>query len=207
MNIADLTAPARVLPGADVDPSARIGSGSTVWQLSQVREGSVLGRHCVIGRGAYVGAGVVLGENCKLQNYALIYEPALLEDGVFVGPGAVFTNDQYPRAITPEGSLKSSRDWKAVGVTARRGASVGARAVCVAPVTLGAWCLVAAGAVVIRDVPAYGLVAGNPARRLGWVGPAGVPLEQVAPAVWRCPRTRHVFHEGDEALVPDTDLS
>ncbi|WP_345714299.1 DapH/DapD/GlmU-related protein, partial [Kineococcus glutinatus] len=137
---------ARVEPGADVDGSS-LGPGTRVWHLAQVREGAVVGAQCVIGRGAYVGAGVVVGDRCKIQNYALVYEPARLEDGVFVGPAAVLTNDRLPRAITPEGGLKGAADWSPVGVVLRHGASVGARAVCVAPVEVGPWAEVAAGAV------------------------------------------------------------
>ncbi|GAB6985380.1 hypothetical protein JCM10369A_19040 [Nocardioides pyridinolyticus] len=119
--------------------------------------------------GAYIGSGVRVGENCKSQNYALVYEPAELADGVFVGPAAVLTNDTYPRAVTPEGDLKSAADWQPVGVTVERGASIGARAVCVAPVRIGAWATVAAGAVVTTDVAPYALVAGVPrsSHRLG----------------------------------------
>lgn len=186
---------ARVLESADVAPDAQLGDGTTVWHLAQVRERAVLGRSCTIGRGAYVGTGVVMGDNCKLQNYALVYEPAVLEDGVFVGPAAVLTNDQYPRAITPAGGLKSGHDWDAVGVTVRRGASIGARAVCVAPVTIGAWALVAAGSVVVKDVPDFALVAGGPARRLAWVGRAGFPLEQTGARSWRCGRTGETYAE------------
>ena len=190
--------PVRVLASADVDDRAELGDGTTVWHLAQVREGARLGRDCIVGRGAYVGTGVRMGDNCKLQNYALVYEPAVLEDGVFVGPAAVLTNDLYPRAIDPDGKLKRGDDWDAVGVTIREGASIGARAVCVAPVTIGRWATVAAGAVVVNDVPDFALVAGVPARRLRWVGRAGVPLEQTDDGRWRCPRTGrlHVEHDG-----------
>lgn len=186
--------------GADVSDAAEVGEGTTVWHLAQVREGAVLGRDCVVGRGAYVGAGVRIGDRCKLQNYALVYEPAVLEDGVFVGPGAVFTNDQYPRAVTPDGRLKTGQDWHPVGVTVRTGASIGARAVCVAPVTIGAWSLVAAGAVVIGDVADHALVVGVPARRIGWVGRAGVPLESAGGHQWRCPETGETYSEQDGVL-------
>lgn len=192
----------RVAESADVSPSASIGDGSAVWHLAQVREDAVLGAGCIVGRGAYVGTGVRMGDHCKLQNYALVYEPAILEDGVFVGPGAVFTNDHHPRAIAPDGALKTADDWQPVGVTCRTGASIGARAVCVAPVTIGRWAMVAAGAVVIRDVPDFALVAGTPARRVRWVGRAGVPLERgEAPGSWVCPTTGAQYLENDDTLV------
>ena len=103
-----------VHPGAEIAHDVVLGEGTTVWPLAQIREGSRLGENCVIGRGAYVGSGVVMGDSCKLQNYALVYEPAVREDGVFVGPAVVFTNDHFPRAITPGGKLKRGADWEAV---------------------------------------------------------------------------------------------
>ena len=142
-----------VAGSADVAENAVIGDGSKIWHLAQVREGVVLGRNCIVSRGAYVGPGVVIGNNVKIQNYALVYEPARVEDGVFVGPAAVFTNDHFPRSVNPDGSLKCGHDWEPVGVTVLEGASIGARAVCVAPVTIGRWAMVAAGATVVRDVP------------------------------------------------------
>ena len=151
--------------GAEVAQDVVLDDGTTVWPLAQIREGARLGSGCIVGRGAYVGSGVTMGDNCKLQNYALVYEPAVLEDGVFVGPAVVFTNDFYPRAITPDGKLKRGADWDPVGVTVRHGASIGARSVCVAPVTIGRWALVAAGSVVIKNVADFSLVAGVPARR------------------------------------------
>ena len=158
----------------------------------------------MIGRGVYVGPGVEVGDGSKIQNYALVYEPARLEEGVFVGPAVVFTNDTYPRAVNPDGTPKSASDWTPVGVTVRRGASIGARATCVAPVEIGQWATVAAGAVVTKDVPDFALVAGVPARRIGWVGRAGVPLERQGD-LWICPRTGDRFIEADGALKEDTD--
>jgi acetyltransferase-like isoleucine patch superfamily enzyme len=192
----------RIDPSALVDDRAAVGAGTSVWHLAQVREDARIGAGCVIGRGAYIGAGVHVGDRVKIQNYALVYEPARVEDGVFIGPAVVFTNDRHPRAITPDGAAKSAADWTPVGVTVRYGASIGARAVCVAPVTIGRWALVAAGSVVIRDVPDFALVAGNPARRVGWVGRAGVPLRPAGGASFRCPQTGEQYVEtGDDPEV------
>lgn len=195
----------RILPDADVAESAQLGDGTTVWNLAQVRGWAVLGEGCIIGRGAYVGTGVRIGRNCKLQNYALVYEPAVLEDGVFVGPSAVFTNDRFPRAVAPDGRLKHAEDWRPVGVICREGASVGARAVCVAPVTIGRWAMVAAGSVVTNDVPDFALVAGDPAQQIRWVGRAGAPLVPNDAATWRCPQTGAVYREDTGVLVEDRE--
>ncbi len=202
---------ARIQPSADVAEDASIGEGSSVWHLAQVREKAQIGDNCIIGRGAYVGPGVVMGDNCKLQNHALVYEPAVLGHGVFVGPAVVFTNDHYPRAVTPDGALKSAHDWEPVGVTVQDGASIGARSVCIAPVTIGRWAMVAAGSVVVADVPDFALVAGVPARRIRWVGRAGVPLEAADDGLLHCPSTgrtyREVIGENADATTTLTEVA
>lgn len=191
-----------IQPSADVSSESSIGDGTRVWHLAQVRENAQIGENCIIGRAAYVGQGVRIGDNCKIQNLAQVYEPAELEDGVFIGPAVVLTNDQYPRAINEDGTLKDASDWEPVGVTVRRGAAIGARSVLVAPVTIGAWALVAAGSTVVKDVPDYALVAGAPAKRIGWVGPAGQPLNQVEGSedTYVCPATGKKFREDNETL-------
>jgi UDP-2-acetamido-3-amino-2,3-dideoxy-glucuronate N-acetyltransferase len=199
------TARALVSETADVDPTAEIGDRTRIWHLSQIREGARIGRECIIGRGAYVGPGVVVGDRCKIQNHALLYEPAVVEDGVFIGPGVVFTNDYFPRAVDPDGRLKDAHAWTAVAVTVRTGASIGARAVCVAPITVGRWSMVAAGAVVIRDVPDFALVAGVPARRIRWVGHAGVPLQPLDGRRFRCPVTERTYAETGGTLEAEDD--
>ena len=196
----------RIQPMAQVHESAQIGDGSSVWELAQIREHAKLGPGCVVGRGAYVGPGVVIGDNCKLQNYALVYEPALLGDGVFVGPAAVLTNDEYPRAVDPSGRLKSASDWSPVGVEVAEGASLGARSVCVAPVRIGRWAMVAAGAVVTKDVPDFALVVGVPARQIGWVGKAGRRLapdsvSESGSRTWKCPETGTLYAETSSGLT------
>jgi acetyltransferase-like isoleucine patch superfamily enzyme len=190
----------RVERTADVDERAELGPRTVVWHLAQIRENARLGSACIVGRGAYVGPGVVIGDNVKLQNYALVYEPARLEDGVFIGPAAVLTNDVYPRSTDMTGKLKRPADWEARGVVVRHGASVGARAVILAGVEIGRWALVAAGAVVSRDVPEFALVAGVPARRIGWVGRAGIRLVPGGRDRWRCPETGELYAERDGVL-------
>ncbi|PQZ91103.1 N-acetyltransferase [Arthrobacter sp. MYb227] len=188
-----------VEPSADVAFDAFLGAGTNIWHLAQVREKAVLGAECNVGRGAYIGPGVHLGDRCKIQNYALVYEPAVLADGVFIGPAVVLTNDLFPRAINPNGTLKTGDDWDLVGVNIETGASIGARAVCIAPLRIGKWATIAAGAVVTKDVPDYAVVAGVPAKRVGWVGEAGHPLAFVDGS-WICPVTKNRYVESDGAL-------
>lgn len=192
---------ARVLPSADVDETATLGEGTTVWHLAQVRERASLGARCIVGRGAYVGTGVRVGDDVKIQNHALVYEPAEVEDGAFIGPAVVLTNDRNPRAVNPDGGRKSADDWEPAAVVVRRGASIGAHTVVLAGVTVGEWALVGAGAVVIRDVPAFAMVVGNPARHVGWVGRSGRRLEPGDhDGAWQDPETGDRFVEAEGVL-------
>ena len=185
----------RIDPTAEVSADAEIGDGTVVWGLAQVREGAVLGAECVIGRGAYIGAGVRLGDRVKVQNLAQVYEPAVVEDGVFIGPGAVLTNDEYPRAIRPDGSpsrrrpLGAGRCHRAPWLLGRRPGRLrraGRRS--------GRWAMVAAGAVVVHDVPDFALVAGTPARRIGWVGTGRASAARRGRRALALPRHRRVVH-------------
>jgi len=182
-----------------VGDSTAIGDGTQIWHNSQIREKVSIGKTCVIGRNVYVGPGVKIGSNCKIQNNALVYEPAIIADGVFIGPGVILTNDQYPRAVNSDLSLKSGSDWNAVGVSIDEGASIGAGSVCVAPVEIGRWALVAAGSVVTKNVPDYALVGGVPARHLGWVGKNGQKLLEEK-GIFICPSSGDTYELNGEIL-------
>jgi UDP-2-acetamido-3-amino-2,3-dideoxy-glucuronate N-acetyltransferase len=183
MNEGIVTAPmgqtsgVRIASEAHVDPSAEIGSGTTVWNRAYAGPGAIIGRDCTLGQGAFIDAGVRLGSRCKIQNNALVYTPATIGDGVFIGPGAILTNDRYPRAINADSSLKAAADWEPLGVIVGNGASIGAGAVLIGGVSVGAWAMIAAGAVVTRDVVPFSLVSGVPASPVGWVGRSGQRLE------------------------------
>ncbi len=165
--------PVTIHPTADVSPQAKIGEGTRIWHQAQVREGARIGRDCVIGKNVYIDRDVTIGNQVKLQNNVSVYHGVQIEDGVFVGPHVCFTNDKWPRAINPDGSLKGDADWKVSETCVRYGASIGAGAVILPGVTIGRFAMVAAGAVVTRDVPDHGLAMGVPARLNGFVCTCG----------------------------------
>ncbi len=174
-----------VHPTAEISPDALIGEGTKIWHQAQVREGAVVGRNCVIGKAAYVDHDVTVGDNVKIQNGALIYHGATIEDGVFIGPQACLANDLRPRAITPEGEPKGVDDWEVTPTLVRYGASIGAGAIVLPGVTVGRFAMIAAGAVVTRDVVAHALLVGVPGRVERFVCACGAALERVADA-WSC---------------------
>jgi len=176
-----------VHPTAEVSPDARVGAGTRIWRQAHVRERAHIGEQCNIGKGVYIDAHVQIGSMVKIQNHASLFEGVTLEDGVFIGPHVCFTNDLAPRAITPDGRLKSADDWTITPTLVQYGASIGAGAVIVCGITIGTFALVGAGAVVARDVPPHALVFGNPARLHGYV--------------CRCSRRLNDVHEVDGYLV------
>ena len=167
---------AHIHPSASVDDRAMLGADVRVWHEAQIREDVSIGAGCIIGKGAYIDLGVQIGANCKIQNYALLYHGCSLGDGVFVGPAAILTNDPRPRAITHDGALKGAADWECGQIVIEDGASIGAGAIVLPGIHIGRFALVGAGSVVTRDVPPHALVAGNPARRVGWVCRCGETL-------------------------------
>ena len=149
-----------------IDTGARIGEGTRIWHWSHVCAGALIGRDCTLGQNTFIGNEVVIGNNCKLQNNVSVYDGVTLEDDVFCGPGMVFTNVHNPRAIFPR-KLEYRR------TLIKRGATIGANATIVCGVVLGEYSFIAAGAVITRDVQPYALMAGVPARQIGWMNKIG----------------------------------
>jgi UDP-2-acetamido-3-amino-2,3-dideoxy-glucuronate N-acetyltransferase len=155
---------------AYVDEGAVIGRGTKIWHFCHVMPGAVIGEACSLGQNVFVANHVTIGRGVKIQNNVSIYEGVILEDDVFCGPSMVFTNVGRPRSAYPRGTAGYEK------TLVRRGATIGANATVVCGVTIGAWAFVAAGAVVTRDVPAYALMLGVPARLAGWVCECGARL-------------------------------
>lgn len=156
-----------------VDDGATVGAGTRIWHFCHIQSGAQIGEHCTLGQNVNVGRGVRIGNFVKVQNNVSVYEGVVLEDYVFCGPSCVFTNDLTPRSKYPKGPS----GYKPTLV--RKGATIGANATIVCGNTIGRWALVAAGAVVTKDVPDYAVVAGVPARQTGWVCECGEGLEEL----------------------------
>lgn len=164
---------------AVIDAGALIGSGTKVWHFAHVSAGATVGENCSIGQNVFIANGVRVGNGVKIQNNVSLYEGVILEDYVFCGPSMVFTNVKTPRSAFPR---NTSADYMPTRV--KYGASIGANATVVCGVNLGEWCFIAAGAVVTKDVPAYALMVGVPARRVAWVCQCGetLPDSNICPA-------------------------
>lgn len=154
---------------ANVSIDATIGNGSKVWINSQIRENTTIGENCIISKDTYIDEQVKIGNNCKIQNSVSIYHGVTIEDDVFVGPNACFTNDKVPRAFDPE--------WMITPTLVKKGASIGANATIVCGITIGEYAMVAAGSVVTKDVEPYSLVMGNPAIHYSYVDKMGNKIE------------------------------
>jgi UDP-2-acetamido-3-amino-2,3-dideoxy-glucuronate N-acetyltransferase len=187
---------------ADVSDSAEIGPGTTVWNQCQIRDHARIGEDCVLGKDVYVDIGVEIGDNVKIQNGALLYRGLTVESGVFIGPGAIFANDKRPRATNPDGSPKGEGDWDVGRIRLLYGSSIGAAAVVIPDVTVGAYALVGAAAVVTRDVPAHALVVGNPARQVGSVCRCGRRLTEEARGHFTCSKCGDRYDFPDARQVP-----
>ncbi len=188
---------ALVHESAYVDAGAVVGAGTRIWHFCHVMPGAVIGKGCSLGQNVVVMNGTRIGDNVKIQNNVSVYEGVELEDDVFCGPSMVFTN-----VVNPRSHVSRKDEYRRTLV--RRGASIGANATVVCGATLGAYCFVGAGAVVTRDVPAYALVTGVPARRTGWMCMCGVKLPAGRGAL-RCADCGRTYEERDGALHPTTE--
>jgi UDP-2-acetamido-3-amino-2,3-dideoxy-glucuronate N-acetyltransferase len=176
---------------AYVDQPCEIGEGTKIWHFVHVLAGTRIGRNCVLGQNVMAGPDVVIGDDCKIQNNVALYKGVELADGVFCGPSCVFTN-----VLTPRSEVERKDEFRRTRVG--KGATIGANATIVCGHDLGDYSMVAAGAVVTKDVPAYALVAGVPARQLGWVSRAGERLGDDLV----CPRTQEEYRLEGDRLVP-----
>jgi UDP-2-acetamido-3-amino-2,3-dideoxy-glucuronate N-acetyltransferase len=184
-------------PSAIVDPGAQIGEGSRVWHFVHVCAGARIGAGVSLGQNVFVGNQVVIGDRCKIQNNVSVYDNVTLEDGVFCGPSMVFTNVYNPRAL-----IERKNEYRDTLV--RRGATLGANCTIVCGVTVGEFALVGAGAVVNKDVPAYALVVGVPARQIGWCSQYGEQLDLplTGNATATCPHTGQRYQLNDSVCQP-----
>jgi len=164
---------------AEISPLATIGENVQVWNHSKIREGASIGNECVIGQNVYIDFEVSIGSRVKIQNNTSIYHGVTIEDGVFIGPHVCFTNDLTPRAITPDGRLKTADDWQVIPIMVHYGASIGAGSILVPGVHIGKFAMIGAGSVVTRSIPDHGLAYGNPARLRGYVCQCGRKLENL----------------------------
>jgi UDP-2-acetamido-3-amino-2,3-dideoxy-glucuronate N-acetyltransferase len=172
--------------------SSEVGHGTRIWAFAHVMKGAVIGRDCTVGGHAFVESGCRIGDRVTVKNQAMIWSGVEIDDDVFVGPGVTFTNDRLPRSprmlFPPIAERYGDRAQWLLPIRIERGASLGARCVIVAGVTVGAYAMVAAGAVVTRNVAAHGLAMGAPARRVGWSCRCGERLALLVTNTWRCPR-------------------
>ena len=150
---------------AIIEEGAKIGSGTNIWHFSHIRSGAIIGNNCNIGKDVYMDPGVVIGNNVKIQNGVSLYEGISVDDDVFIGPHAVFTNDLQPRAFL--------KDWQLTKTLLRKGCSIGANATIICGVTIGKYALIGAGTVVTKDIPDFSLVVGNPGKIIGMVDKQG----------------------------------
>ena len=186
-------------PTAIIDRPCSIGAGTRIWHFSHICENATLGENCNLGQNVMIGPGVTIGRGVKIQNNVSVYPGTTVEDDVFLGPSCVLTNVSNPRSQVVRRSLYET-------TLIRRGASIGANATIVCGVTLGRYCLIAAGTVVTRDVPDYTLVVGVPGKRRGWVSRHGHPLRDAKNGIYTCPESKLRYRETEPGTLRCLDL-
>ncbi len=181
---------------AVVDEGCRIGAGTKVWHFTHLMTGCVIGKNCNIGQNVVISPGVVLGDHVKVQNNVSVYTGVTCEDDVFLGPSCVFTN-----VINPRSAISRKKEFLPTKVC--KGASIGANATIICGCVIGEYAMIGAGAVVTKDVPAYALVIGVPARRVGWVSEYGHRLDFNEAGIAVCPESEdeYLFKDGKVARI------
>ena len=195
---------------AIVNDTASIGKNTKIWCFSQIREDVTIGENCIIGKNVYIDFGVTIGDNVKIQNNVSIYHGVTIKNGVFVGPHVCFTNDKFPRAINPDGSLKSEDDWELVETIVDEGAAIGANSTIVAGANIGKWAVISAGTTVTKNVPNHGLMLGEAGKISGWVCKCGSKLQyqdhfmdNVIMECVKCNKTYNFFGKDTQGLCID----
>ena len=164
---------------SDISSNVLIGKGTKIWHFCHIRENVQIGVNCIFGKNVYIDKDVKIGNNCKFQNNCSIYSGAIVEDGVFIGPNCILTNDKKPRAVNPDMSLKTSNNWKKGSIIIRSGVALGAGTIVLPDVEIGEWALIGAGSLVTKNIPPFSLAYGNPAIIIGKVDKKGVTLERI----------------------------
>ncbi|WP_414661006.1 acyltransferase [Horticoccus sp. 23ND18S-11] len=194
-----MAASPQIHPTAVIDQPCTIGAGTHIWHFCHICERAEIGEACNLGQNVMIAGGVRIGRNVKIQNNVSVYSGTTIEDDVFLGPSCVLTNISNPRSqIVRRGIYETT--------LIRRGATVGANATIVCGVTLGRYCLIAAGSVVTRDVPDYAMIVGVPGKSRGWVSRHGHPLRQARAGVYTCPESKLRYQENASGQLRCLDL-
>ena len=188
-------------PSVICDNTAHLGAGVKVWQFSSIQKHAEIGDGCILGQSVNIGANVKIGKKCKIQNNVSVYEGVELEDYVFCGPSMVFTNIMVPRSKYPQ-----AESHLYLKTLVKEGASIGANATIVCGTVLGRFCLIGAGSVVIRDVPDFAVMVGNPARQIGWVSEAGEMLDFSTSECHKCSKTGIMYRLNNNVVTDDTHV-
>ncbi|MCX8020047.1 MAG: N-acetyltransferase [Chitinophagaceae bacterium] len=186
-------------PSSVVDDGVFIGKGTRIWHFCHIMSGAKIGENCILGQNVFVGKDVLIGQNVKIQNNVSVYSGVLLEDDVFIGPSAVFTN-----VINPRSFIERKEEFK--NTIVRKGASIGANATILCGIEIGKFAMIGAGAVVTKSVPDYALVVGNPAVQTGWVSKAGLKLNFNEKGFAACPEKGSLYKLEQNRVFPFSDL-
>jgi UDP-2-acetamido-3-amino-2,3-dideoxy-glucuronate N-acetyltransferase len=179
---------------AILDEGAVVGSQTRIWHFSHLRDGCRIGINCIIGQNVYIDKNVVIGHGVKIQNNVSVYDGVTVEDNVFIGPSAVFTN-----VINPRSFIDRKNEFRKTIV--RKGATIGANATILCGIEIGEYAMIGAGAVVTKNVPAYALMVGNPAKRMGWVSEAGITLQFNDKGEAQCPQSKRSYKLSGKTLL------